>query len=110
MRLTVDMYDALAGDTAKLDALNAQAARRMNFGSGQHPLYFWTNVDSDLEALAELRVSVPPIPREDNSLDEIYAGHFFEHLTPAEGKEFLREAFRVLKPGGKIGLVVPDTY
>jgi len=85
------------------------AATRLNIGSGRHPLLNYCNIDASPEALADVYLSVPPIPYEDESLDEIYAGHYLEHLTRDEATEFLVECHRCLKPGGKLGIVVPDT-
>jgi predicted SAM-dependent methyltransferase len=93
----------------KVDELQATITRRLNIGCGQFPLAFWLNLDRDPLAPAEMHTTVPPIPAEDSSLDEIYAGHFLEHLNRAEAREFLRECYRCLAPGGRLGLVVPDT-
>ena len=48
------------------------------------------------------------IPFSDNSVDVVYHSHLFEHLDRHIGKEFLNEINRVLKPGGKLRIVVPD--
>lgn len=45
-----------------------------------------------------------------NSVDVVYGSHVFEHLDSVTGKLFLNEAYRVLKPGGIIRLVVPDLH
>jgi SAM-dependent methyltransferase len=53
--------------------------------------------------------SVPPFPLCSLSVDVIYASHVIEHLPGAEGAiEFLREAYRVLSPGGVLFLAAPD--
>jgi|ERR1700730_550745 len=49
-------------------------------------------------------------PYKNDSVDLVYASHLFEHLTLASADLFLREAYRCLKPGGIIRLVVPDLY
>lgn len=46
----------------------------------------------------------------DNSVDVVYASHLFEHLTLRSADLFVHEAFRSLKPGGVIRIVVPDLY
>ena len=46
----------------------------------------------------------------DNSVDIVYASHLFEHLKRSSANLFLSEAYRVLKPGGVIRIVVPDLY
>lgn len=89
--------------------LQATAHRRLNVGSGQHPLLYWTNVDQAADALADVRYTLPPIQAETSSLDEIYAGHFLEHLTPEDAGLFLDECERCLVADGRLGIVVPDT-
>lgn len=48
------------------------------------------------------------IPAHDNSLDLVYHSHMFEHLSYEEGIAFTRECFRVLTPGGRMRVLVPD--
>ena len=91
------------------DELQAVASRRLNVGCGEWPLHYFVNLDADTSLLADLHVTVPPLPFDDGALDDIYAGHFLEHLAPAEAREFLAEAYRCLVPGGRLGIVVPDT-
>jgi predicted SAM-dependent methyltransferase len=85
------------------------AARRLNIGCGMYPLPYWTNLDADPVAIADLCVRVPPLPFGDGALDDIYAGHFLEHLTLPEAGALLVECRRCLVPGGRLGIVVPDT-
>ena len=92
----------------EIDRLQVTAHRRYNIGCGAFPLPFWTNVDQDPLTVAQIHAIVPPIPAKDESLDEIYAGHFLEHLYRPDAREFLKECMRCLVPGGKLGLVVPD--
>jgi glycosyltransferase involved in cell wall biosynthesis/predicted SAM-dependent methyltransferase len=49
------------------------------------------------------------LPFLDGYFDFIVASHFMEHITRAQGKAFLKECSRVLKPDGIIRIVVPDT-
>ncbi len=87
----------------------ASAHRRLNIGSGEVPLLYYTNLDPDRRWPADRREQVPPLPYTDASLEEIYAGHFLEHLSQETAAEFLRECYRCLVPGGRLGIVVPDT-
>lgn len=47
-------------------------------------------------------------PFPDNSASHIYADNMIEHVKMTQARSFLREAFRVLEPGGRIRLVTPD--
>lgn len=47
---------------------------------------------------------------ENNSIDIVYASHLFEHLSLESADLFMKEAYRCLKPGGVIRIVVPDLY
>ena len=47
-------------------------------------------------------------PIEDNSIQFIAGSHFIEHLDLNQGIMFLKEGFRVMRPGGVIRLSCPD--
>jgi len=82
----------------------------VNVGCGDYPFPNWVNVDADESKPADVHQRVPPMPFEDGDVSEVYAGHFLEHLTPDDARIFLAECLRVLRPGGRLGLVVPDFY
>lgn len=93
---------------ASHEELQAGAARRLNVGSGDYPLAYWTNLDADPNAPGEIHATVPPLPLPDGGLDRIWACHFLEHLDRPQAMEFLRECYRCLAPAGECGIVVPD--
>ncbi|GLH76758.1 hypothetical protein SSBR45G_16660 [Bradyrhizobium sp. SSBR45G] len=49
-----------------------------------------------------------PLPFADASTSAIFSAHVFEHLFPDEIERLVREAHRVLVPGGVCRVVVPD--
>lgn len=104
---------------------------RVNLGCGQSPTAGWTNLDNSLTVrlastpLARLlrgRASfidiakkhdikyggATQIPLPGNSVDVLYSSHMLEHLDREEASMFLREAFRVMKPGATLRLAVPN--
>lgn len=42
------------------------------------------------------------------SADHAYSSHFLEHLTRSEARRLLADCHRVLRPGGRLRLLVPD--
>lgn len=48
------------------------------------------------------------IPFPDNSVDAVYHSHMFEHIDRDVAPLFLKEIYRVLKPGGIHRICVPD--
>jgi predicted SAM-dependent methyltransferase len=83
---------------------------RLNIGCGDLPMRMpgWVNVDETAYAGVNLVLRVPPLPWATESVSEIYAGHFLEHLSRGEAAEFLGECYRVLEPAGRLGILVPD--
>ncbi len=51
-----------------------------------------------------------PYPFEDNYADEIHLNHIIEHFILADIQRILREAYRVLKPGGIVHIRVPHVF
>lgn len=54
--------------------------------------------------------SIQRIPVADGAAEVVYASHMLEHLDRNERLLFLREAQRVLQPGGILRLAVPDLH
>jgi predicted SAM-dependent methyltransferase len=95
----------------------ADAMTKINFGSFTVTFgHGWINADlrGDIQELVEAKghLFLPldvreKLPWEDESVDLITAHHLLEHLTRKEGKAFLRECYRVLKPSGVIRVSTP---
>ena len=100
---------------------------KLNIGCGCVWLPDWVNVDREGHAKicqwATMAGKPAPVPGSaefmqydltlnwpwgSDSVEEILADNFLEHLTPIELTHLLREALRVLEPGGKITGRVPD--
>jgi predicted SAM-dependent methyltransferase len=84
---------------------------RINIGSGPRRLPKpWINID--LLSDADLSMNVQwGLPFADGSVDYIYGAHFFEHIDYKVGAQnLLGDFWRVLSPGGKVRLVVPNIH
>jgi predicted SAM-dependent methyltransferase len=84
---------------------------RLNIGGGSANIPGFLNIDkaTGWDALP-LRRSHERGPSSfaDNSVDEIVASHVLEHFGHQDAELALREWVRVLKPGGRIRIAVPD--
>lgn len=95
--------------------LKPEGPHYLNLGSGPVCFDDYVNVDVFLVPGAkkphksyygaDLR---RPLRIESAVIDGIFSEHTLEHLTYAEADRLCGEAFRVLKPGGRIRVIVPD--
>jgi len=82
---------------------------RLNLGCGRRVLSGWLNVDlKTRESEPDIVSDIRKLELEDNYADEAMAVHVLEHFYVWEVPELLREWIRVLKPGGKLIIEVPD--
>lgn len=87
----------------------AQRIRRLEIGPGKDPLAGFEslniigsrNIDYVLDA-------AQPLPFTNGTFDEIYSSHVLEHLPWYRTEAILREWVRILKPGGRLNIWVPD--
>jgi predicted SAM-dependent methyltransferase len=80
---------------------------KIHIGAGQSPLPGWVNIDS---YPAELALDVTwGLPFADGAADYVFMSHILEHLFYPDGAlGLLQEVRRVLAPGGRVRIIVPD--
>jgi len=82
---------------------------RLNLGCGSQVNLAWTNVDIMPRHPGVINHDLNKrLPFADASFEAVYHSHVLEHLTKEQGKSFVEECYRVLKPGGILRVVVPD--
>lgn len=84
----------------------AGQALRLNIGGGDKRLDGWLNVD--LDPSADIVADVRALPQEDDSVDEAMAIHVLEHIPRWDAEKTVAEWRRVLKPGARLIVEVPD--
>lgn len=94
----------------KARRLPQQRDLKLHLGCGPRFKLGWINVDINTPE-ADLQLDLrEKFPFPDACAAVAYCEHFFEHLAyPSPAMSFLRECWRVLKPGGVLSLGVPDT-
>lgn len=80
---------------------------RLHIGSGPVAIDGWTNVDVTAYPGVDVVLDVRE-PWSFSDVELIFAEHFLEHLTLAEGLAFLRECRRVLRADGVLRLSTPN--
>jgi len=107
---------------------------KLNLGCGPQVVEGWINVDYALGArLAttpvlgatvralglfnmrwDPRIHIhdltKPLPWANGTADVCYTSHTVEHMSRDEGQYLVSEAYRVLRPGGVLRVVVPDLH
>jgi ubiquinone/menaquinone biosynthesis C-methylase UbiE len=69
----------------------------------------WKNIEIQEAYKADEHYDITTGIREpDNSVEEIWMGDFFEHLLRLKAKFVMSECYRVLQPGGRLRMSVPD--
>jgi predicted SAM-dependent methyltransferase len=80
---------------------------KLDIGAGN------TRRDNDFKTVdfyteADIKAQMWEIPVEDNSVDEIWSSHALEHVPIVKVHPTLLEWFRILKPGGRAEIQVPN--
>lgn len=81
----------------------------LNLGCGTRFHPSWVNVDFDARTASVLSHDLRRgVPFPDEQFDVVYHSHLLEHFPRPQARAFLRETYRVLKPGGTTRIAVPD--
>ncbi len=85
-------------------------AIRLNLGCGYALQSGYVNIDNRAEVNPDLVCDVlEGLPYDDNSVDEVRAFDFLEHIPIGQVVNVISEIWRVLKPGGRFESFTPST-
>lgn len=80
----------------------------LNLGCGFTRIRAFLNIDASPRTRCDIVARIDRIKLSSESVGAIYASHVFEHIPRAQAARVLSEWYRVLKPGGRICICVPD--
>jgi FkbM family methyltransferase len=80
---------------------------RLNIGAGGKEIPGYISVDL-YDTRASIMADITELDFNADSVDEILGYHVFEHLNPYKVRDTLTNWLRVLKPGGKVILEMPN--
>ena len=80
---------------------------KLNLGSGGIHIPGYLSVDN-FDPRTHILMDATKLDFEDNTVEEIIASHLFEHISPYKAVDTLKEWLRVLKPGCKLIMEMPD--
>jgi len=93
-----------------LDDPSAVGSRRIEIGGGFYAQPGYIHVDVlPGAAHLELRARAESLPFPDGWAEEVLAVHMLEHVHPSKLRDTLREWHRVLAPGGRVRVHVPNS-
>lgn len=103
-------FRGAARDRELLRSLEGRTDLRINVGSSSMHVEGWLNADllRDPEGRCIRMDATEPWPFESSSAEAVNSEHFIEHVGVDGARSYLREAFRVLRPGGVIRTSTPD--
>ena len=107
IQLTVDTIHRIA----PCRYLTMTDVPKLHIGCGPFVMEGWLNVDINCYR-PDIRYldAGKPYPFTDHSFDYIYSEHLFEHLSIEEQTVMLQECYRILKPGGRMRLAMPNLH
>ncbi len=88
---------------------NTPAPTKLDLGCGPRKQPGFWGVDSiEFVGVDQVVDLTGPWPWADDSIEEVFSSHFFEHLTNDQRVHAINELYRVLKVKGKATIIVPD--
>lgn len=80
----------------------------LHLGSGDQKIDDFLNIDANLFTKCDVVAGIKKIKLAEECTRIIYASHVFEHISRYTTSKVLGEWYRLLKPGGRLYILVPN--
>lgn len=89
--------------------METKGGLKIDLGGGEYPYgHGFLNVDARPLPTVDIQCDLRDLVFPNDSVEEIFSCAVLEHFKLEDSILILKEAFRVLKPNGKLTLIVPD--
>ncbi|MDD5649636.1 MAG: glycosyltransferase [Candidatus Nanoarchaeia archaeon] len=106
-QLAINNYNCLLNSSLRFVKKDGQS-KKLNLGCGNKRIEGYINVDIVKIPEVDEVFNFYEIPYQDNTISTISSEHALEHVSADKAKQAIKEWFRVLEPGGKLELYIPD--
>lgn len=96
--------------TSVIEFPSVKSYLKLDLGCGNNKKEGFSGVDfvkEGTQADYEHNLNRYPWPFEDQSVDEVFSSHYFEHVDGPDRGKFMDELYRIMVPGGKAVFVTP---
>lgn len=101
--------DLIRGRRAFVRSSRLHGKVYLNVGCGRNSKADFINIDYTWQPGVDLCWDITKgLPLPSGSMESIYTEHCLEHIGYFECVQVLKEFYRVLRPGGRVRIVVPD--
>jgi predicted SAM-dependent methyltransferase len=97
------MYHFYRDGKPNLAPVQVEPKLKLNLGSGPRPLEGYRNLD-----IKDGHAAYPLDYYESDLFDEVRASHILEHFPRGQVADVVKEWVRILAPGGRLKIAVPD--
>lgn len=106
-KMAINNYAVLKDSPLRFAKKDGQR-KKLNLGCGNKRIEGYVNVDIVKIPEVDEVFNFYEIPYQDNTISAISSEHSLEHVSAQKARDAIKEWFRVLEPGGKLELYIPD--
>jgi len=88
--------------------MESHQVRKLQIGCGANLLDDWLNTDVNPTPRIIFLDATRRLPFANSTFNYVFCEHMIEHIEYQKAAQFVREVYRILRPGGKFRAAIPD--